>query len=99
MSMWVARCHYPILFVPGHASQLVYKKAREWRVYLSSFTCILHACVFVLALLHFLLSFVHFQYLIYPCIFQVAWGLCLSWRTWERFGLWSKGLNVSHVVF
>ena len=62
MSMWVARCHYPILFVSGHASQLVYKKAREWRVHLSSFTCILHACVFVLALLHFLLSFVHFQY-------------------------------------
>ena len=31
-------------------------------MYLSSFTCILYACVFVLALLHFFLSFVHFQY-------------------------------------
>ena len=61
MSMWVARCHYPILFVLGHAPQLVYKEAREWGVYLSSFTCILHACVLVLALLHFPLSFMHFQ--------------------------------------
>ena len=32
-----------------------------WGVHLSSFTCISHPCVFVLALLHFLLSFVHFQ--------------------------------------
>ena len=39
------------------------------------------------------------QILIYPCVFWVAWGLCLGWRTWEGSELRSKGLNVSHVVF
>ena len=39
------------------------------------------------------------QVLIYPYIFQVTQGLCLGWRIWERFGLWSKGSEVNHVLF
>ena len=39
------------------------------------------------------------QVLIYPCVFLVAWGLCLGSRTWKRSRLWSKELDVSHVVF
>ena len=39
------------------------------------------------------------QILLYPCVSWVAWGLCLGWRTWERFGLCSKGSEVRHIVF
>ena len=36
-------------------------------MYLFSFTYILHACVIVLTLVHFLLSFVHFHYQAHSC--------------------------------
>ena len=37
--------------------------------------------------------------LFYSCVFLAIQGCVLAGEAWERFGLWSKESEVSHVVF